>query len=83
MASVSWECKLLFCSDLFASYGCFSHLPLAIFNSDGASIPKSVATALELDVEGIFPNHCDRSSPEVHLERLVAINRRIQEALSG
>jgi glyoxylase-like metal-dependent hydrolase (beta-lactamase superfamily II) len=72
--------KLLFCSDLFASYGSFSHLPPAIFNSDGAEIPKSVATALELDLVGVLPNHCDRSSPEVHLERLVALNRRIQEA---
>lgn len=75
--------KLLFCSDLFASYGSFSHLPPAIFNSDGAEIPKSVATALELDLDGVLPNHCDRSSPAVLLERLVAINRRNQEAQQG
>ncbi len=72
--------KLLFCSDLFASYGCFSHLPPAIFNDDGTEIPKSVARALELDLVGILPNHCDPSSPEVHLERLVELNRKYQEA---
>jgi glyoxylase-like metal-dependent hydrolase (beta-lactamase superfamily II) len=72
--------KLLFCSDLFASYGCLSHLPPLIFNNSEADIPNSVATALQLDLVGILPNHCDRSSPEIHLRRLVAINRRIQEA---
>jgi glyoxylase-like metal-dependent hydrolase (beta-lactamase superfamily II) len=72
--------KLLFSSDLFASYGSFSHLPPAIFNSDGAEILKSVATALELDLVGVLPNHCDRSSPEVHLERLVAISHRNEDA---
>jgi glyoxylase-like metal-dependent hydrolase (beta-lactamase superfamily II) len=71
--------KLLFCSDLFASYGCLSHLPPTIFNSSEADIPKSVATALELDLVGILPNHCDRASPEVHLRRLATINRKIQE----
>jgi glyoxylase-like metal-dependent hydrolase (beta-lactamase superfamily II) len=75
--------KLLFCSDLFASYGCFSHLPPTIFNSSGADIPKSVATALELDLDGILPNHCDRAPPEVHLRRLATINRRIQEQQDG
>lgn len=72
--------RLLFCADLFASYGGFSHLPPTIFNSSDVDIPNSVATALELDLVGILPNHCDRSSPEIHLRRLVAINRRIQEA---
>jgi len=72
--------NLLFCSDLFASYDHFSHLPPRIFNSDGAEIPKSIAKALELDLYGVLPNHCDDSPPEVHLERLKAINPRIQEA---
>lgn len=71
--------KLLFCSDLFASYRHFSHLPPAIFNNDGAEIPQSMATALKLDLVGVLPNHCDRSSPEVHLERLVAISHNNQE----
>lgn len=72
--------RLLFCSDLFASYGQFSHLPPEIFNSDGAEIPKSVAKALELDLVGVLPNHADRSSPDVHLRRLVAINLKNQKA---
>ena len=72
--------KLLFCADLFASYRHFSHLPPSIFNSDGHEIPTSVAKALELDLVGVLPNHCDRSSPDVHLARLIAINRRNQEA---
>jgi len=72
--------KLLFCADLFASYDHFSHLPPGIFNSDGAEIPKSVVKALELDLIGVLPNHADSSPPEVHLQRLVAINRKNQEA---
>jgi glyoxylase-like metal-dependent hydrolase (beta-lactamase superfamily II) len=75
--------KLLFCSDLFASYGSFSHLPPPIFNSSGADIPNSIATALELDLVGVLPNHGDRSSPETHLMRLIAINRKIQNAQSA
>lgn len=70
--------KLLFCADLFASFGPLSHLPPSIFNSDEAEIPKSVAKALELDLGGVLPNHCDRSMPERHLAKLVAINRKIQ-----
>jgi glyoxylase-like metal-dependent hydrolase (beta-lactamase superfamily II) len=75
--------RLLFCADLFASYGGFSHLPPTIFNRSDVDIPNSVATALELDLVGILPNHCDRSSPEIHLRRLVAINRRMHEARQG
>lgn len=71
--------KLLFCSDLFASYDYFSHLPPRIFNSDVAEIPKSVAKALELNLSGVLPNHCDDSTPEVHLERLKTIYHKIQE----
>ena len=70
--------KLLFCSDLFASYGSFSHLPPPFFNTSGSDIPKSVSTALELDLDGVLPNHCDCSSAELHLARLVALNHRIQ-----
>ncbi len=72
--------KLLFCSDLFASYGNFSHLPPAIFNSNGDDIPRSVTKALGLDLIGVLPNHCDDSMPEVHLKRLLAINRKNEEA---
>jgi glyoxylase-like metal-dependent hydrolase (beta-lactamase superfamily II) len=75
--------KLLFCADLFASYGGISHLPPRIFNSDGPEIPNSVAKALELDLVGVLPNHADSSSPVIHLERLVAINRKNQGAQQG
>jgi len=68
--------KLLFCSDLFASYGYFSHLPPAIFNSNGDDISISIAKALGLDLTGILPNHCDGSPPEVHLKRLTAIHQQ-------
>lgn len=70
--------KLLFCSDLFASYGHFSHLPPAIFNSHGADIPMSVTKALGLDLTGVLPNHCDVSPPEVHLQRLIEIYQKMQ-----
>jgi glyoxylase-like metal-dependent hydrolase (beta-lactamase superfamily II) len=72
--------KLFFSSDLFASYKFRTHIPPPIFNNAGAEIPNSIAKALRLDVVGILPNHCDASPPAVHLSRLVAINRRMQEA---
>lgn len=71
--------RLLFCADLFASYGRFSHLPPGIFNSDGDEIPKSVGKALELDLDGVFPNHCDRSTPGAHHARLSAMNQKAQQ----
>lgn len=75
--------KLLFCGDLFASYNRFSHLPPGIFNHDSAEIPKSVSRVLELDLDGVLPNHGDRSPAELHLERLVALDRKHQEAEQG
>lgn len=71
--------KVLFCADLFASYGRFSHLPPGIFNGDTAEIPNSVASALALDLVGVLPNHCDRAPPEVHWQRLIALQRRYLE----
>jgi glyoxylase-like metal-dependent hydrolase (beta-lactamase superfamily II) len=70
--------KLLFCSDLFASYGLLSHLPPAIFNSHGPDIPMSITKALRLDLTGVLPNHCDASPPEVHLQRLIEIGKKFQ-----
>lgn len=61
---------LLFCSDLFASFGGFTHLPPRIFSSHPGTIPGSLAKALLLDLKGIIPNHADRASPETHLARL-------------
>lgn len=73
---------LLFCADLFASYGHLSHLPPGIFNRDGNEIPMSVAKALELDLAGVLPNHCDRSTAGAHLARLVAIHRKAQQGVA-
>ncbi|HWB60442.1 MAG TPA: MBL fold metallo-hydrolase [Chthoniobacteraceae bacterium] len=62
--------KLLFSADLFATYFGAPYLPPAIFNSDPARIPASVARALSLDLEGVLPNHGDRAAPSVQLARL-------------
>jgi glyoxylase-like metal-dependent hydrolase (beta-lactamase superfamily II) len=62
--------RLLFCADLFASYGSFSHLPPRIFNSNPQEIPASIRKALDLDLDGVLPNHADRATPTIHLERL-------------
>ena len=69
--------KLLFCADLFASYGKSGHLPPAIFNSRPEMIRGSISKALSLDLEGIFPNHGDESSPAVHLHRLRRLAARL------
>jgi glyoxylase-like metal-dependent hydrolase (beta-lactamase superfamily II) len=69
--------KLLFSADLFASYLGRGRLPPAIFNSAPSQIPGSVAKALALDITGVIPNHCDRATPEVHLERLRRLNQRL------
>jgi len=61
---------LLFCGDLFASFGRFSHLPPAIFNEDGEAIPGSVALALSLPLSGVLPNHGDNAPPSEHWQRL-------------
>lgn len=68
--------KLLFCGDLFASFGRWSHWPPAIFNHDGSRNCPSAVRALELDLEGVIPNHSDSATPEVHLERLRNLIRR-------
>jgi glyoxylase-like metal-dependent hydrolase (beta-lactamase superfamily II) len=73
--------RLLFCGDLFASYRSISHLPPAIFNSEGAAIPGSVTKALELDLEGVLPNHGDDAPPRVHLERLRALHGKLLKRL--
>lgn len=62
--------ELLFCGDLFASFGKFSHLPPTFLNRDSGEVRRSVQKALELRLEGVLPNHGDRSTPQTHLERL-------------
>jgi len=66
--------RLLFSADLFASYRGCAHLPPAIFNSAPELIPASVRTAQGLDLVGFLPNHGDRATPEVHLERLLKLS---------
>ena len=75
-ALYSEQHKLLFSGDLFASFGRFSHFPPRIFNYDTEQVKKSVKAALCLDLVGVFPNHGDRSSPEIHLDRLRALDRK-------
>jgi len=60
--------RLLFSADLFASYG-VARFPPGIFNSAPEQLPESAARALAIDLLGIIPNHCDRVSPEMHLNR--------------
>lgn len=62
--------RLLFTADLFASYRGAAQFPPAIFNSVPEQLPQSAVKALALDPFGVIPNHCDRASPEEHLERL-------------
>lgn len=68
--------KLLFCADLFASYRRLAHYPPAIFNSEPGQILQSSVRALRLNPAGIFPNHCDRATPEEHLQRLCNLQGR-------
>jgi len=65
--------RLLFCGDLFASYGQLSHRPPTIFNEDSAMARASIEKALSLDPSGVLPHHCLQGSPERHLECLKAL----------
>lgn len=71
--------RLLFSGDLFASYRWGAYPPPAILNSYPGLMPSSFDKALSLDLTGIRPNHCDRSPPEVHLQRL----RRLRSKIGG
>jgi glyoxylase-like metal-dependent hydrolase (beta-lactamase superfamily II) len=70
--------QLLFCGDLFGSFGGWSHFPPAILNSDPAGIAKSVQKALSLDLVGTIPNHADDAEPQEHLLRLQALASRLR-----
>jgi glyoxylase-like metal-dependent hydrolase (beta-lactamase superfamily II) len=69
--------RLLFSADLFSSYRNVPRLPPDIFNTAPEQIPGSVKRALELDLSGVIPNHCDRATPEEHLERLQRLGKKI------
>jgi glyoxylase-like metal-dependent hydrolase (beta-lactamase superfamily II) len=62
--------RLMFTADLFASYRGFTHFPPAIFNCDSQQILQSAKAALNFDLSGVIPNHCDSATPEEHLRRL-------------
>lgn len=61
---------LLFSADLFASCGSSPCLPPKVFNSNSEQITASVDRALQLEITGVIPNHCDLASPVEHLARL-------------
>jgi glyoxylase-like metal-dependent hydrolase (beta-lactamase superfamily II) len=71
------DLKLLFCADLFASYGSIAHAPPAIFNSRPELVRSSIARALTLDLKGVIPNHCDTAPFSEHLRRLRLLNERL------
>lgn len=74
-----WEKRgLLFCGDLFASFGRWSHLPPAILNSDSRAMVASVGKALSLDLAGVLPNHAEGAAPAEHLRRLRMLADRIR-----
>lgn len=60
----------LFCGDLFASFALFSHWPPGIFNLDNEQVKKNLLRVAKMDLEGVFPHHCDKVSAAKHLERL-------------
>ena len=62
--------RLLFSADLFASYGHWSHWPPRIFNTQPSAVLESARKALELELDGVLPNHGDDASPQEHLRRL-------------
>jgi glyoxylase-like metal-dependent hydrolase (beta-lactamase superfamily II) len=72
--------RLLFCADLFASYGPLSHLPPRIFNSSPNQIPASLQKALSLDLTGLAPNHADNATPAIHLHRLKKLAPTLKES---
>lgn len=67
---------LLFSADLFASYGSFTHLPPKFFNTNSEQILTSLDRALQLEITGVIPNHCDLANPEEHLTRLRLLAQR-------
>lgn len=69
--------KLLFAGDLFSNYWGVVKLPPPWFNMNSRVIRRSVATALDLDLTGVVPNHSREASPEDHLRDLRALGERL------
>lgn len=74
------DLRLLFCADLFASFGRIAHQPPAIFNSCPDKMPDSLEKALSLDLAGVLPNHGDKALPAEHLTRLRKLRRKLSDA---
>ena len=73
----SAERGMLFCGDTFASFGCFSHLPPRIFNKDSEENRLSFERVLEMDLQGVLPNHCWSGRPEKHLLALRKLAKKV------
>lgn len=61
--------NVLFSGDLFASYAFSTHLSPAIFTSEAALLPASVARVRALNRVGLVPSHYDRCDAELHRRR--------------
>jgi glyoxylase-like metal-dependent hydrolase (beta-lactamase superfamily II) len=68
---------LLFTGDLFASYFFKPHLPPPILNSCPELLPGSLRRVLEMDPEGILPNHYDWMDTDLHKRRFRALCWRV------
>lgn len=69
------ERQLLFTGDLFACVLPGARLPPRVFNSCPERFPTSLRKVRGLTLRGMLSNHCDRSGPELQLERF---DRRFQ-----
>jgi len=69
--------KLMFTGDLFADFRFRPQLPPRFLNTSPGDLRRSVARVLEMDLEGILPNHGQASTPAAHLARL----RRLAERM--
>ncbi len=79
MGHTGYYCEtlgLLFCGDLFASFGPLSHRPPDFFNADSELARASIERALALNLQGALPHHCVRASPREHLEQLRRLGSR-------
>ena len=71
--------RLLFSGDLFTNYWGLVKRPLPWFNANSRMIQRSIVRALDLELEGVLPNHCRVGSPASHLADLEGLGRRLQK----
>ena len=67
---------ILFSGDLFEHSTMRIGLPPYFFNSCPELLPGSLAKVIALGARGIYPNHCNHASPEIHLEKLIAFYQK-------